>query len=161
MVQLIPAINEMHVIHVRPVTAEDNAAWLAMRTALWPEEGEGSHAREIARFLSGGSMPTLHAVLLADDESGILGFAELSIRAYAEGCDTDRVAFLEGWYVIPAARRRGVGRALVTAAEEWGRGQGCTEFASDALADNTVSAEAHHALGFEEVEVIRCFRKNL
>lgn len=38
---------------------------------------------------------------------------------------------------------------------------GCTEFASDALAENADSAAAHHALGFEEVEVIRCFRKGL
>jgi aminoglycoside 6'-N-acetyltransferase I len=38
---------------------------------------------------------------------------------------------------------------------------GCSEFASDALAENTASAAAHRALGFEEVEVIRCFRKRL
>ena len=30
-----------------------------------------------------------------------------------------------------------------------------------AVADNAVSAAAHRALGFEEVEVIRCFRKPL
>ena len=39
--------------------------------------------------------------------------------------------------------------------------RGCQEFGSDALADNTVSAAAHRALGFEEVEVIRAFRKPL
>jgi aminoglycoside 6'-N-acetyltransferase I len=53
------------------------------------------------------------------------------------------------------------GRALVAAAEAWARGMGCGEFASDALADNTASRAAHHALGFEEVEVRRCFRKSL
>jgi len=91
----------------------------------------------------------------------LVGFAELSRRPYAEGCETSPVGFLEGWYVAPARRRQGIGRALVQAAEVWARGRGCREFASDALAENGLSAAAHRALGFEEVEVIRCFRKDL
>ncbi len=71
------------------------------------------------------------------------------------------MAYLEGWYVEPSERRRGVGRALVAGAEQWGRSQGCTEFGSDAELENEASAAAHHALGFEEVERIRCFRKSL
>ncbi len=59
------------------------------------------------------------------------------------------------------ARGRGVGRALVAAAEEWGRGQGCTEFASDAQEDDEASAAAHRAVGFSEVGLVRCFRKDL
>ncbi|PYO48007.1 MAG: AAC(6')-I family aminoglycoside N-acetyltransferase, partial [Gemmatimonadetes bacterium] len=96
-----------------------------------------------------------------DDRSVPLGFAELSIRNYAEECVTDRVGYLEGWYVAPEARRRGIGRALVAAAEEWARQSGCIEFGSDALIDNQVSAAAHRALGFVETVQIRCFRKDL
>ena len=88
-------------------------------------------------------------------------FAELSIRNYAEDCVTDRVGYLEGWYVEPGARRKGVGRALVEAAERWARAQGCLEFGSDALIDNEISAAAHRALGFEETAQIRCFLKTL
>jgi aminoglycoside 6'-N-acetyltransferase I len=86
---------------------------------------------------------------------------ELSIRPYAEDCVTDRVAYLEGWYVEPGVRRTGIGRALVAAAEDWARTQGCSEFASDAIIDNDVSAAAHRALGFQETVQIRCFRKVL
>jgi aminoglycoside 6'-N-acetyltransferase I len=137
----------------------DAAAWHAMRQALWPDE-TGDHAREIEAFFTGRLRMPLQ-VLMAVNESGIVGFVELSIRPYAEGCETDRVAFLEGWYVVPSARRTGIGRALVQAAEEWGRSQGCTEFGSDALLDNDTSLAAHRALGFEEVVQIRCFRKGL
>ena len=63
--------------------------------------------------------------------------------------------------MIPEARRGGVGRALIQAAEEWGRSIGCTEFASDADLTNNVSAAAHKALGFVEVGQVRCFRKNI
>ena len=147
-------------ICVRPVTPSDADAWLAMRQALWPEYGEKYHPTEIAKFLAGELKMPL-AVLVAEEHGEILGFVELFIRQYAEGCSTDRIGFLEAWYVRAEARRRGVGRALVAAAEDWARAQGCTEFASDALADNELSRIAHHSLGFEEVEVIRCFRKDL
>ena len=151
---------------IRHVTESDKAAWLEMRRALWHEDVNGDLSDEVARFLKGDLKNPL-AVLVAarTDENGsntrIVGFAELNIRPYAEGCSTDRVGFLEGWFVVPGARRQGVGRALLVAAEEWARGQGCTEFASDTLVDNDASAAAHQALGFEEVEVIRCFRKSL
>ena len=147
-------------INVRPVTPDDAAAWLRMREALWPD-GAGDHAGEVQQFFAGKLNEPL-AVLLAFDETGApVGFAELSIRNYAEDCRTNRVAYLEGWYVEPHARRHGVGRALVAAAEDWGRAQGCTEFGSDALIDNDASAAAHRALGFEETAQIRCFRKDL
>ena len=147
-------------IQVRPVTSADASAWLAMRHALWPD-GSESHCAEIAQFLA-GKLSTPLAVLIAHDDAGkSLGFVELSIRTYAEHCVTDRVAYLEGWYVVPEARRQGVGRALVAAAERWGFAQGCREFGSDAEIDNASSAAAHRALGFEETAQIRCFRKQL
>jgi aminoglycoside 6'-N-acetyltransferase I len=63
--------------------------------------------------------------------------------------------------VVAEHRSRGVGRALVASAEDWARRMGCREFASDTEADNALSAAAHRALGFEQVVVQRCFRKQL
>jgi len=132
-----------------------------MREALWPHHDGGSHASEVAQYFE-GNLHMLLEVLLAFDENGAaVGFAELSIRSYAEDCETDRVAYLEGWYVAPEFRRRGIGRALIAAAEEWGIRQGCTEFGSDALLENELSAVAHRALGFEETVRLRCFKKVL
>lgn len=145
---------------VRRVSREDAPAWLRMREALWPDE-TGPHATEIQQFFAGTLSMPLAVLIAGDDSEKPLGFAELSIRHYAEDCVTDRVAYLEGWYVVPEARRRGIGRALVSAAEVWARAQGCTEFASDALLDNESSAAAHRALGFVETVQIRCFRKEL
>ncbi|HXM39135.1 MAG TPA: aminoglycoside 6'-N-acetyltransferase [Gemmatimonadales bacterium] len=148
-------------VQVRAATIYDAVAWLRMREALWPEGDSTSHAGEIEQFFAGTLRMPLE-VLLAIDAAGVpVGFAELSIRAYAENCETDKVAYLEGWYVVPDARRQGVGRALVAAAEEWARAQGCSEFGSDALIDNAISAAAHRALGFVETVQIRCFRKVL
>jgi aminoglycoside 6'-N-acetyltransferase I len=147
---------------IRSAVPADSEAWLEMRLALWPDEGEaGGHAREIERYFAGELAMPLEVLIARGRRGEPLGFVELSIRPYAEGCRTDRVAFLEGWYVVPEARRRGVGRELVAAAEAWAVRQGCSEFGSDALIDNDVSAAAHAALGFEEVVQIRCFRKDL
>lgn len=148
-------------IPVRPATPQDASAWLGMRQALWPEEGASYHAGEVESYFAGRLREPLEVLLALDESGGSICFAELSIRRYAEGCDTDHVGYLEGWYVVPEARRRGVGRALVQAAEQWARDRGCSEFASDALLDNDVSAAAHRALGFTETVQIRCFRKTL
>src|SRR4029079_5866182 len=129
----------------------DADGWLRMRKALWPEgEGKEQHAAEIAQYFAGFIREPLEVLIAVRETGGPAGFAELSIRSHAEDCITDRVAYLEGWYVEPSARRTGVGRALVGAAEEWARRQGCSEFGSDALIDNEVSARAHRALGFAQ-----------
>jgi aminoglycoside 6'-N-acetyltransferase I len=156
----------IRLIQIRHAEQGDRADWAGLRLALWPDEDEETHRLAVERFFGKartlGAMP--EAALLAvapGSHPAVIGFAEVSRRAYAEGCETSPVGFLEGWYVIPEHRGQGVGRALVDAAEAWARELGCREFASDAVADNAVSAAAHRALGFEEVVVIRCFRKNL
>ncbi|HEX7939799.1 MAG TPA: aminoglycoside 6'-N-acetyltransferase [Gemmatimonadaceae bacterium] len=144
---------------MRPVVPADAAAWIAMRRALWPDdETVGAEAQ---KYFDGTVRGLLHVLFAVDGAGRALGFAELNIRAYAEGAESERVAYLEGWYVVDDARRTGVGAALIRAAEDWGRAQGCTEFASDALLENEVSARAHTALGFREVERIRCFIKRI
>lgn len=88
-----------------------------------------------------------------------VGFAEVSLRDDAEGCSSNPVGYLEGWFVADRARGRGVGRALLEAGEAWARARGCVEFASDAETTNPSGIAAHEALGFTEVCRIVCFRR--
>ncbi len=148
-------------IQVRPVSAHDAAAWVEMRLALWPDYTREWHADEVTAFLAGSLRMPLAVLIAVDAADHPVGFAELSIRTYAEDCETDHVAYLEGWYVRADYRRLGVGRALIQAAETWARSQGCTEFGSDAVLDNAVSASAHRALGFVETVQLRCFKKQI
>lgn len=145
---------------VRPIKPRDRDEWLRMRVALWPGDDAG-HERDVGRFFSNQSKEPQAVLVAEEDGKALIGFAELSIRTYAEGCDTDHVGYLEGWYVDPDHREQGVGRKLVAASEDWARHQGCTEFASDAQVDNEVSIRAHRACGFEDAGVVRCFRKTL
>ncbi len=148
---------------VRSAIAADAAAWVALRHALWPDADAGALADEALAFLSGETPPArLAAVFVAVATDGALqGMIELSLRPYAEGCDSSPVPYIEGWYVIERHRGRGIGAMLVAAAETWARALGHTEIASDVLLDNGASAAAHKALGFVEVERVILFRKPL
>jgi aminoglycoside 6'-N-acetyltransferase I len=147
---------------VRLASKADAETWLAMRVALWPEASVDELRFDIAAFFTVGiETNMLHRVFVAEVDGALVGMLELSLRPYADGCARSPVPFIEGWYVAPDARRRGVGGALVCAAEEWALAHGHTEMASDALLENSVSERAHVSLGFEEVERAIRFRKAL
>jgi aminoglycoside 6'-N-acetyltransferase I len=117
------------------------------------------HHREMRDQLADAAR---HAVFVVERATGALGgFLEVSLRAYADGCRTSPVGYIEGWYVDADLRQQGWGGALVTAAEQWAVAQGCTEMASDCELDNEVSFRAHLALGYEEADRVIQFRKTL
>jgi len=141
---------------IREATTSDRDEWLKLRLALWPEEADSLDGG-IDVFLAD---PEQICFLAFDDEKAI-GFIEMSLRKYAEGCDSSPVAFVEGWYVSEERREQGVGAALLARGEAWGRAKGCTELGSDTESWRTMSREVHKKLGFEEVEEIVAFRKSL
>jgi aminoglycoside 6'-N-acetyltransferase I len=146
--------------NVRAAEPHDIDDWVRMRTALWPDELD-EHRASADRFFAGHRHEPAQVLLAFDDDGLAIGFVELSIRNIVDSCTSDRVAYLEGWYVDPSVRRRGVGAALIAGAEHWAVRQGCTEFGSDSLIGNEVSELAHLALGFEETCRVVNFRKDL
>lgn len=155
------SLEQSQRMKTRLAAKDDATAWSALRIALWPEGGADRLRDEAAASLAGKSPETmLAAVFLAEASDGaILGMLELSLRLYADGCESSPVPYIEGWYVAEAYRGRGIGAALVKAAEEWAVQRGHSEMASDALLENAISARAHKALGFAEVERAIRFRK--
>lgn len=90
------------------------------------------------------------------------GFAQCQLRHdYVEGTDSSPVGYLEGIFVKEEYRKRGYGRELLAACEQWAREQGCTEFASDCELNNTGSFHFHVSTGFEEANRVICFTKRL
>jgi aminoglycoside 6'-N-acetyltransferase I len=144
-------------MHIRPLEDRDISRWVHLRAELWPGEPEAELDAEGRAAIATGSL----VVFVADDDDTLVGFIELDLRSYAEGCTSSPVPYVEGWYVVSDWRRRGVGGALMHAAEEWGRSRGYTELGSDTEAVNRLSRAAHAALGFEEIETVVVFRKPL
>jgi aminoglycoside 6'-N-acetyltransferase I len=143
---------------IRKARTEDHAEVRRLWLSLFPDDAKDAD-RAIAALTSGAQRA---ALLVAERPAGgLMGFLEVGTRWYAEGCDTSPVAYVEAWYVDQDVRRSGVGRALFAAAEQWARAEGLTEIASDALIENEISIAAHKALGYQEVERIVCFRRDL
>ncbi len=145
-------------MNVREIVESDRADWVRLREALWP--GSLSDHEEEARkyFENPAKVPI---IFVAEADGKLVGFLELDYRKYAPGCRSSPVPFIEGWYVEPGLQRRGVGRALMEAAEARVRAAGHHEIASDAEIGNAGGIAAHLALGYAEVERVVYFRRSL
>jgi aminoglycoside 6'-N-acetyltransferase I len=129
-----------------------------MRRALWDDCPYDQQVREMDEILASDT----EEVFVAERPGGgLCGFVEASVRPIADGCSTHPVGYVEGWFVDGDLRRQGVGRALMAAALDWCRSRGYAELASDAQIANETSIRAHLALGYELVERIVCFRKEV
>ena len=145
-------------VSVRQLTVSA-ADWLTLRRALWPQCPDVEHETEMA---AAAAAPARYVQFLACAGAEPLGLAEAAVRHdYVNGAQGSPVVFLEGIYVVPSARRRGIAARLIAAVSAWAAAAGFRELASDAQLDNVASHALHAALGFEATERVVFFRKAL
>ncbi|EPS6264657.1 cryptic aminoglycoside N-acetyltransferase AAC(6')-Iy/Iaa [Salmonella enterica subsp. enterica serovar Braenderup] len=130
--------------------------WRGLRKQLWPGHPDDAHLADGEEILQADHLASF--IAMADGVA--IGFADASIRHdYVNGCDSSPVVFLEGIFVLPSFRQRGVAKQLIAAVQRWGTNKGCREMASDTTPENTISQKVHLALGFEETERVIFYRK--
>ena len=95
----------------------------------------------------------------ADNGSQLLGFTQL----YPALCSVDLVEYYVVYdlYVIKAARRQGVARALMNAASEWAKAQGAARLDLETARDNVSGQALYRDLGYELDEVFLKFSLDL
>ncbi|MCZ6645554.1 MAG: GNAT family N-acetyltransferase [SAR324 cluster bacterium] len=144
-------------VEIRTLNESNLDGWLKLRRKLWPSATRTQHRGEVRELMQSDNFIAWAAW------HGIeaIGFLELYVRPFANGCDSRPVPFLEGIWVDSSWRSKGIGRQLLHAAVNWARSEGFTEMGSDADLDNTVSHQAHSAWGFVETERVIYFRKKL
>jgi aminoglycoside 6'-N-acetyltransferase I len=145
-------------LRVRRATLAGKAEWLRMRRLLWPDQSSEELAQEMESILANPLEPVF---VVERHDGGLGGFLEAGTRKHADGGKTSPVGYVEGWFVDADLRGRGLGRALVAAAESWARGQGLHEMGSDTELANEVSTRAHLALGYRDAEHLIHFIKLL
>src|SRR5215470_1891956 len=143
---------------VRQMGPADRRLWAHMRAALWPGDAAEVHAQDVEAMLAGNSA---WGFVAEAKDGAAAGFAEITIRPFANGCDSRPVPYLEGIWVEPRFRRRSVGGLLIKHIEAFVAARGFCEIGSDALTENHISHAAHRGWGFAETERVVYFRKLL
>lgn len=144
---------------IRPLRENDIAEWFRLRKLLWEGSSDEEHKAEMRDIYE--HKETQFVLVAETEDKKLIGFLEASIRPFVEDCHGENVGYLEGWFVDAAYRRFGIGRKLVSEAEDWARRKGCEEMASDAEIGNDLSLEAHQKLGYEETSRLVHLRKEL
>jgi len=142
---------------VAPVIRGANLADAPAIAALFTELGYPNTPEKIARRLPRLLADDGHRVLVADD-GAVIGCVHIGLFAILE---RDLSAQIMGLVVAATHHRRGVGRALIGAAEAWAQAQGCGTIY---VRTNILRAEApafYRGVGYTHTKTQYAFRKAL
>lgn len=140
---------------IRSLGPGDRDLWCGLYAEVFPKAEKTGVFAEIDRILAA---PHRHG-FVAHVGGVAAGFAETSLREFANGCVSKPVPFLEGIWVQEDYRRRGIARALVAHVEQIYRDQGFREMGSDVAQSNAAGQAFHGKLAFAETERVIYFRK--
>lgn len=145
-------------MNIQPISSSNLNALAALAAALWPDSSFAEEYETFKNILDASD----EICCLAEEQEQYIGFIHISIRTdYVEGATTAQVGYIEALYVIPGYQQLGIGKKLLRAGEEWSRQKGCRQLASDTELTNKAGIAFHKSAGFDEVNRVICFIKNI
>lgn len=150
-------------VRVRRARPSDLDTVVQLRMALLHEHGTHpiygrlrADAERRARTIFGAQLASPGEVMfLAEVDDQVVGILRCVESAASPLLDPPRYGYVSSVYVEPTARRRGVLRSLLAAAERWCADRGIDEMRLHSVVGDGVSGGAWDAMGFEPVEVVR------
>lgn len=143
---------------IKSAKKEDAMILAELAIKLWKDNSLLEMSNEFEKLIGYDSA----ACFIKYVDGKAIGFAQCQLRNdYVEGTDSSPVGYLEGIFIEEAYRKRGYAKELLRECEKWAKKKHCTEFASDCELKNKDSLRFHMVMGFEEVNRIICFRKDL
>jgi GNAT superfamily N-acetyltransferase len=150
-------------IRVREASVRDLDAVMELRLALLREHPEhpiygrlrtdvSARAREL--FATQLRSQT-ESIFLAERDDGVAGILRCVESMGSPLLEPARYAYVSSVYVRPEARRQGVLRALMKAAERWAHARGLDQMRLHNVAGSPSAEGAWSALGFVVVEQVR------
>lgn len=145
-----------NVVVVRIARAGDEAGLAWLDAVAWtPESGFPSVMERsgdpYSTFFTDDSPPAAH--LVAELDGWLAGY--LRLKPATPLAENAHVLAVMGLAVAPEARRRGVGAALLAAAEEHARARGAHKLSLRVLSTNESALRLYERLGFEREGVLR------
>lgn len=146
-------------LQIRRASAADIARVAPLFDAYRSFYGQAADIARADAFLRERHARGESALLLAERDGGVLGFAHLyplfsSVR-------TARVWLLNDLFVAPSARRLGVAHALLDAAAAFARADGAVRLELETTHDNAVAQALYRAAGWESHDDTLRFRLSL
>ena len=145
-------------MNLSDITTNDFADWLTMRVALYGELEPGAHEAEM---LDIHARDDWHLWFLLDEQGQRIGMVELSLRNVVDGCLSSPVAYVEGLYIVPEQRNKGLGKQVMHLLFDWAAAQDYSEMALNTPLPNSGSQRFYAALGFSENERVVEYRITL
>lgn len=143
---------------IKQATQKDVPILAKLAIQMWNDNTLSGLESEFADII--GSENAACFIKYVEDKP--VGFAQCQLRYdYVEGTETSPVGYLEGIFIQEEFRHMGFAKELLQKCEKWASGKKCSEFASDCELNNIDSIKFHLAMGFDEVNRIICFKKNL
>lgn len=147
----------MDEIRIRIALASDRDALLVMAERLQEGVAPWRDPHQVRRAVTDWVRESLaklsdpgKAAFVAERNGEVVGFVCVSERSHFTG-DVD--TYIGELVVAKRAEGSGIGRALVEAAEDWGRSRGRKRVAVDTGAANAPARRFYAALGYEEEDI--------
>jgi len=129
-----------------------------MALALWPDNEFKELRKEFKQLLNSEKDKVFVYLMHAKP----VAFIHISIRSdYVEGSLKSPTGFVEGIYVDPEYRKKGISKKLIKKGESWLKTKGCSQIGSDIEQSNIKSYHFHKSVGFKEVNRLIAFIKDI
>ena len=159
----LPTPDSRIPVVVRPATLDDLDTVVALRLALLREHGTNPVYRRLRpdapdrarRLFSAQLCSPQEVTFLAERGGEVVGILRCVESAGSPLLYPAQYGYVSSVYVVPAARRHGVLKALLADAVRWCERRGLPEMRLHSTSDGESANAAWSALGFEVVEHLR------
>lgn len=138
-------------MRAQELTPDTYSVWAGMRQALWEDHTDKKDRRQFQEYLAKRQVGEALSYFAVSDDGNYSGFLDAALRVdHVDGVEHPPVWYVEGIFVLPESRGKGVGRFLCSVLEHHARAQGYVVIASDCELDDYDSEAFHKAIGFKE-----------
>ncbi|MBD7964042.1 aminoglycoside 6'-N-acetyltransferase [Fictibacillus norfolkensis] len=143
---------------IKEANEHDLDSLTELAIALWPDNEFSDLRKEFEQLLNSDKDKVIVYLMHAQ----LIAFIHISVRSdYVEGSQDSPTGFIEGIYVKPEYRKKGISKKLIEKGESWLKTKGCSQIGSDIEQSNITSYHFHKSVGFKEVNRLIAFIKDI